>query len=139
MILEEDSLLILSYDTATDILSVNWPDLIDTPMPEIENSLHKLAKSIAHFDVKKLLLDLSTSVIGVDENQYLKLILDFMNSLTATRLEKMARVMASNPAQEDRLLEFSRDIKTQVYLPFQTKSFNNKTDALLWLMETTKY
>ncbi len=139
MILEEDSLLSLRYDAATDILSVDWPDLIDTPLPEIENSLYKLSKSIAHFDVKKLLLDLSTSVIGVDENQYQKLVLDFMASLTATRLEKMARIMAQNPAQEDRLLEFSRDIKNQVYLPFQTKSFSTKTDALAWLMENTKY
>src|SRR5688500_13370683 len=100
MILEKDSLLNFNYDTTTHILSVRYPDLTGTPIPQIKNSLDKLYRNLVNYDVKKLLLDLRYGIRGLTETQYRKLTNDFLQQLTQTRLEKVARILPANPARE---------------------------------------
>jgi len=133
MILEEDSLLNFRYDPKTDILSVRFPDLIDTPIPQIENSLEKLGRNIINFDVKKLLLDLRSGVIGIGEEDYRFHVGQFLKTLGGSRLEKVARVIPENPVREYLIDHFAAEMRTKLGLPFEAQSFTSKTEALRWL------
>src|SRR5690606_2044061 len=135
MILEEDSLLQFSYDPTTDILSVTFPDAIDTPFSQIGNSLQKLARNVAMFDVKKLLLDLSTGVPGLDEAHYHEVAKQFLEALRPSRLKKVARVIPENPAREYLIEHVAEEMYASLSLPFQARSFHDRAVAISWLLD----
>src|SRR5688500_18348573 len=126
MILEEDSVFQFNYDTATDILSVTVPDAVGTPISQTENSLQKLARNVSLFDVKKLLLDLSTGVPGVDDDHYQELAKHFLETLRQSRLKKVARVIPLNPAREYLIEHFAEEMYRNLDLPFMARSFTDK-------------
>lgn len=70
MILHQDLLLELVYDVRTDILSVKWPDIKDVSVSELEYSFQKLLDTISHYDIKRLLIDSSKSVVTLDDKIY---------------------------------------------------------------------
>lgn len=133
MILEEDALLNFRYDPKTDILSVRFPALVGTPKMQIENSMQKLGRNIINFDVKKLLLDLRSGVIGIEEEDYRHLVREFLQTLENSRLEKVARVLPENPVREYLIDHFAAEMRGKLGLPFQAQSFTSKTEALKWL------
>ena len=133
MILEEDSLLKFSYDPSTDILTVRFPDGIGTPVSQIENSLQKLARNVAQFDIKKLLLDLSSGVPGLDEANYRELVMRFSETLNYSRLKKVARVIPEDPARTYLIEHFAEKLTKDLGLSFSARSFSDKTDAIEWL------
>ena len=135
MILEEDSLLNFRYDPKTDILSVRFPDLVDIPLAQIENSLEKLGRNIINFDVKKLLLDLRSGVLGIGEDDYRYHVGEFLKTLGGSRLEKVARVLPKNPVREYLIDHFAAEMRTKLGLPFQAQKFTTKTEALRWLKD----
>jgi len=135
MILEKDSLLNFSYDTSTHILTVTYPDMIGTPLTQIENSLEKLARTILIYDIKKVLLDLRSGVPGVDEENYKELVFQLHSSLTHTRLKKLARLVPEDPAREYLIRKFPRETREKLDLTFTDRSFTNKQEAIRWLLE----
>ena len=135
MILEEDSLFLFNYDTATDILSVSFPDAVGTPLSQVENSLQKLARNVALFDVKKLLLDISSGVPGLDDAHYQELAKNFLKTLSHSRLKKVARVIPENPAREYLIDHVAEEMYANLALPFTARSFHDRTEAVNWLLE----
>ena len=135
MILEEDSLLNFRYDTTTHILSVRYPDLTGTPIPQIKNSLDKLYRNLVNYDVKKLLIDLRSGVGGVTEEQYRELLNNFLKQLAQTRLEKIARILPDNPAREYLVEHYAEILRKDITVNFEDQSFSSKAEALAWLME----
>ncbi len=135
MILEEDSLFLFNYDITTDILSVSFPDATGTPVSQIENSLQKLANNVAQFDVKKLLLDLSSGVPGLDDTEYQELAKHFLGTLRHSRLKKIARVIPENPAREYLIEHVAEEMYASLALPFIARNFTNKAEAMAWLLE----
>src|SRR5688572_13234032 len=135
MILEEDSLFQFNYDIPTDILSVRFPDAVGTPLSQVENSLQKLARNVSAFDVKKLLLDISSGVPGLDDAHYQELAKHFLQTLRQSRVEKVARVIPENPAREYLIDHFAQEIYKDLSLPFKAQSFHDKAEALAWLQD----
>lgn len=135
MILEKDSLMVFNYDTTTHILSVSYPDLTGTPLPQIKNSLEKLYRNVVNYDIKKLLLDLRSGVKGVTEAQYRDLVNDFLMKLSQTRLEKIARILPANPAREYLVEHYSQILRKDITVNFKDQNFASKAEALAWLME----
>ena len=135
MILEKDSLLNFNYDTTTHILSVRYPDLTGTPIPQIKNSLDKLYRNVVNYDVKKLLLDLRFGLRGLTEAQYRELTNDFIKQLSQTRLEKIARILPDNPAREYIVEHYSEVLRQDIIVAFVDNSFSNTADALAWLLK----
>ena len=136
MILERDSLFDFEYDPATDILTVRFPDAIGTPVPQIENSLQKLARNAANFDVKKLLLDLRTGVPGLEEADYHNLVESFLKVLKQSRVQKIARLVPENPAREYLIEHIADEMYRNLGLPFKARNFTSKAEACTWLQET---
>ena len=134
MILEKDSLLEFDYDTNTHILSVSYPDLTGIPMAQIENSLDKLYRNVVNYDVQKLLLDLRHGLRGITETQYRELTNKFLQQLSQTRLEKIARILPANPAREYFVEHYAEILREDITVDFKDKSFSNRAEALAWLM-----
>ena len=135
MILEEDSLLNFRYNTVTQILSVNWPDLTNTPLPEIENSLQKLARNIKNFDIRKVLADHRHGFTSLEGEAYKKVVEDYHRCLAETHLEKIARIIPENPAWEYFIIQLSQELKEKLNLPFEVRIFTKKAEAMEWLLE----
>jgi hypothetical protein len=135
MILEEDSLLQYQYDTTNHILSITWPDLTGTPLPEIENSLQKLARNIKNFDIRKVIADHRFGYTSLEDDAYKKVIEDYHRSLAETNLQKIARLLPENPAWEYFIKHISQELQEKLNLPFKVRFFTKKTKAIKWLME----
>jgi hypothetical protein len=133
MILYKSSLITLDYDPATDILSLDWPDIQDLFVAAVEQEIQELIKNIKHYDIKKLLLDTSRATVNVDMVQYQAFLEDFGRKLAATRLQKVARIGSSDPVRE-KLVHDAREV-TQISGGLVFKVFKNKAEALNWLME----
>ena len=133
MILYKSSLITLDYDPATDILSLDWPDIQDLFVAAVEQEIQELVKHIKHYDVKKLLLDTSRATINVDMVQYQAFLVSFARELMDTRLQKVARVGSSDPVRE-KLVNDAKEA-SQVAGAFAFKVFKSKAEALEWLME----
>ena len=133
MILEEDSILNFNYDTKTHILSVSWPDLTGTPLPEIENSLQKFARNINNFDIRKVLADHRHGFTSLEDDAYKTVVEDYHRSLAYTNLEKLARLIPEEPAWEYFITHYSQELAEKLHLPFEIRFFKKKAEALAWL------
>ena len=135
MILEEDSLLNFNYNVATHILSVRYPDMTGISIPQIKNSLDKLHRNVVNYDIKKLLLDLRYGLRGLTESQYRELTNEFLQQLSTTRLEKIARILPDNPAREYLVEHYAEVLRQDITVNFEDQSFSNTAEAVAWLLE----
>ncbi|HSI89935.1 MAG TPA: hypothetical protein VK927_02415 [Adhaeribacter sp.] len=135
MILEEDSLMHFRYDTITHILSITWPDLTHTPMPEIEDTLQKLASNIQNYDVRLMLADHRSGYKILGDEKYRSAIENYHRRLAETNLEKVARLIPDEPAWEYMLTSYSKELQQKLHLKFKIRFFTNKTEAMAWLKE----
>lgn len=133
MILRKSNLMTFDYNPATDILFVEWPDIHDFFIQEIEEEIRVLVDTIKHYDVKKLLIDTSKAVIEVNDTQYKAILASFAHSLAVnTRLKKLARVSSNNSSRE-KLVDESKDASL-VAEKIAFQNFTNKNAALEWLI-----
>ena len=133
MILYQDSLLELDYDLRTDVLYVNWPSLTEANVSYLNISINELLNAIKHYDIKKLLIDSSTSRIEIPDEVYRPLIFSFINRLKDTRLYRMARVIPENTSREARLQGYTRQMRAENMFSYETGEFMSKDQALNWL------
>ena len=69
MVLFDNSLIRLDYNPATDILEVEYPDLYDYLLSEIRRSIDTLLDTVKNYDVKRLLLDSTRTIISVGDEE----------------------------------------------------------------------
>ncbi|KAA9338938.1 hypothetical protein [Adhaeribacter soli] len=131
MILYQSSLITLDYDPATDILSVNWPDVQELYIPAVKKEVNVLVETIKHYDVKKLLIDTSRAAVDVDEEAYQNFLVSFARELMKTRLIKLARIGTKDQNREQ-LVNQTRDV-TQITQTIAVQVFNTKSEAQAWL------
>ncbi|MFD3001963.1 hypothetical protein ACFS7Z_16440 [Pontibacter toksunensis] len=133
MILHQSSLITLDYNPATDILVVEYPDVHDFLLPHIRQSLAIMVEAIRNYDVKKLLLDASRTIIDVSEEENRQLTLQLAADLMHTRLQKVARIQPLNYVRETRAQENINRIRQEGMLPYQLETFTSKAAAMDWL------
>ena len=135
MILFENSIIKLDYNPASDILEVAYPDLHDYLLSEIKNSIIVLVNTLTNYDVKKVLLDSSKTVISVSEEASKEVSTYLATSLLKTRTQKLARVQSPSTLVEITAHNNIQHIQSSLQLPFQIRNFDNKPDACSWLMQ----
>jgi hypothetical protein len=133
MVLFESSVLTLDYSPATDILEVEYPDLHDFLLPEIKRNIDTLVEVVGSYDVKKLLLDSTRTVVSVNDAESREVASYLAAGLARTRLWKVARVQSPSAAVETRAQENIKHIQHAQPLPFQLQNFTGKAEALAWL------
>ena len=132
MLLYQSSLFILDYDPATDILSLDWPDVKEFLVPAASQEVSVLIDSIKHYDVKKLLIDTSKAKVDVASSEYQKFISEFAQDLKSTRLQKFARVATTDPERE-KMAEIARQT-TNINETIEFRNFASKDEARAWLL-----
>jgi hypothetical protein len=128
MVLFQNSLITLKYNPVTDIVEIDYPDLHDYLLPEIKHSIDALVESVRNYDVKKLLLDSSQTIVSVREEESREVALYLAQGLVQTRVQPLSAVI------ETRAQENVQHVQKVWSLPFQLRHFTVKADALTWLM-----
>lgn len=129
MILFNNGLIVLNYEPATDILSVDMPTVNNLNVSEIGGSLSIIVDHVRNYDVKRLLVDARSTVVDIDEDTYTAIVSEFSRNLLTTRIQKVARIVTTSTVREN--------VVQKVYgnqnLPIEFKSFTEITPALEWL------
>jgi hypothetical protein len=133
MILFENSIVKLDYNPATDILVIDYSDLHGYLLPEIKNSVDILTDVAKSYDVKKVLLDSTRTVVSVTPDESREISVYLANALAQTRVQKLARVQSLNAEVETRAKENIEHVQQALTLPFQVRNFSEKAEALEWL------
>ncbi|WP_026461477.1 hypothetical protein [Adhaeribacter aquaticus] len=136
MLLFQNSLIVLDYEPSTDILSVKWPNVERYLLPEVKMALKTVVEYITSYDVKKLLIDASTTQSSpglIDSPEYKEIITNFVISLPKTRLQKSARIIALDAEREIKTQKLTSEIKSETKYQIESRDFRNKEDAITWL------
>lgn len=134
MILFDNNLVKLDYNPATDILEVAYPDLYDFLLAGIKQTITAIVDIIKHYDIKKILLDSSKTVIAVGAEETREITMRLAAGLRKTRLQRIARVKSADPKVETLAQGNISFIFENETLPFQLQSFTDKESARNWLM-----
>jgi len=135
MIIPSTSFIRLDYNPATDILSVELPDIRHFSISEVNRSLQLVVEAIANYDIKKLFLDSSKAVIEVEDEAYRQVIMNFGRDLMKTRLQRLARIGSSIYAQEQRASRVAEEARQTMALPIEFQNFSSKAEAMEWLIK----
>ncbi len=134
MILYSDNLIVLDYNPETDVLFVQWPDLRQFSMVEVEYSFKLLIQNIKSYDIKKLLIDSSGSNADVNNKEYQALMLQLAADFNETRLQKIGRVVSRDPVREAQLENNSRKMNIANPGKILYRNFELKEEAMNWLL-----
>lgn len=130
MILFESSIIKLDYNPATDILDVSYPDLHDYFLAEIKHTINIMVDLIKNYDVKKLILDATKTIISVSDEESREVATFLATGLMKTRIQKVARVQSLNSKVEITTQGNIRHIQASGELPFQVQNFTSKAAAI---------
>ncbi|WP_162052178.1 hypothetical protein [Pontibacter pamirensis] len=133
MVLFNNSLIRLDYNPATDIMEVEYPDLHDYLLPEIKRSVDILLDTVKNYDVKRLLLDSTRTIISVGDVESREIATYLAAGLARTRVQKVARVQSPSATVENTAQQNIRHISQVQALPFKLENFSSKALALEWL------
>lgn len=134
MILFDNSIIKIDYTPATDILEVAYPDLEGFLLSEIKHSIIVLVENVKNYDVKRVLLDASRTIISVSEEESREIATYLAAGLVCTRVQKVARIQSPSDHVETTAQGNIRYIHTSLSLPFQLQNFITKAEAVGWLM-----
>lgn len=133
MVLFDNSLIRLDYDPATDVLAVEYPDLHDFLLTEIKRSIDTLVDTMKNYDVKRIMLDSTRTIISVSDEESREIALYLTAGLMRTRISKVARVQSGSAAVEATAEGNIRHIKESMSLPFGLQNFTDRKEAVEWL------
>lgn len=122
-----------SYLNSADTLVVEWPSVSEDNKVAVKASLNAFINYLHNHPIKRLLIDGSKSVVTIGVEEYSNLVLDFSMELTATPLERIARVQSPDPAREKIVNHDTVPIYSSYYsIKFQ--EFQSQKEALCWLI-----
>lgn len=119
----------LDYNSATDVLSVEWPDIHGYNVEEIRAALGDIVLNIRNFGVRRLLVDSTKAAISISNVEYDRLATWFVRELVASPIEKVARLESGDAAREAWVASLVKACRTAVAF----RSFASKEEALKWL------
>ena len=134
MILLQNSILKLDYNPATDILEIDYPDLHGFLVLEIKHNINSLVDIVKNYDIKKVLLDSTKTVMSVSAEESKQVATYLAAGLAQTRVQQVARVQSRSTNVETTAQDNIKHIQTSLSLPFQLRNFTSKADAIAWLM-----
>ena len=127
-------IITLDYNPATDVLATSMPDVRQFGMAEVSFCLGLIVENIRNYDIKKLLLDASNSLVEVEDEAYKAMATKFAMDLMKTRLKKIARVETADAKREEKSAKMSRELKQELNLPMEFRNFSSKEEAMGWLL-----
>ncbi|WP_192820241.1 hypothetical protein [Rufibacter sp. LB8] len=133
MLLYKDSLVELQYEVATDVLSMEWPDVTGFSKSEISHYLQKVIDTLKHYDVRRYLIDSRHNKVEVTETEQKNIAYQFSTELLKTRVNKMARVVGQNTEKERRVENMRQQLVAELPFEMEYQEFTDMATALSWL------
>lgn len=133
MILFTNSIIKLDYNPAADILEVGYPDLHGFLLPEIKHSIDIMIDNVKNYDVKRVLLDSTKTIISVSEEESKEVAMYLAGGLMKTRVQKLARLQSASAVVEATAQGNIKHIRESQALPFLLQNFTVKAEAVAWL------
>jgi len=128
-------IITLNYNPATDVLDTSMPDVKQFGLSEVSFCLQLIVESIRNYDIKKLLLDSSKSVVEVEDEPYKAVTTKFGTELMGTRLKKIARVATADARREEKSATVSAELRRELNFPVEFRNFTSKAGAMEWLLQ----
>ncbi|GAA4431278.1 hypothetical protein GCM10023188_18650 [Pontibacter saemangeumensis] len=119
----------LDYNPATDVLTVEWPDIRACQADEISLALGDIVGNIRNFGVRRLLVDSRKTAGGISDGQYEKVTARFIRDIIASPVEKVARLESADAAREARLAGLVRGCRMTIAF----RNFATREEAVRWL------
>ena len=129
MVVYVNSLVTLTYAPESDTLSADWSDQEQFSLPEIKQTLEKLVEVMSNYNVKNLLIDASKANFNLTNDNYRDIIEYLEPAFKKTHLQKLARVMTSDPLREEKVYT----IRQKINFPYDFRDFKTKDEAMKWL------
>ena len=127
-------IITLDYNPVTDVLTTSMPDVKQFGLSEISFCLGLIVENVRNYDIKKLLLDSSKSVVEVEDEAYKAIMMKFGMDLRGTRLKKIARLATADTGREEKSAKLSAELRQELNLPVEFRSFTRRKEAMDWLL-----
>ncbi|WP_237144006.1 hypothetical protein [Pontibacter pamirensis] len=118
----------LEYNPATDILAACMPDIRQPELTQVSYCLGIIIETVNNYHIRSLLLDCSRSVIEVEDGSYNTIAREFATALRATRLKRLAWVVAPKARLYSAL-------RKEMNPPIELMGFYDKAEAKEWLLQ----
>jgi hypothetical protein len=132
MIVYQNSLITLTYFQEADILSVTWPNPKPYSSAEVQESITKVFETIKNYNCRKLLIDASGAEISMENEEFRRVLSDFVSELSNLGIQKLARIITSDLEREENISNFHNKLS----IPYKFYDISNRQQALNWLMES---
>ena len=133
MVIYSDSLIHLDFDPKTDILTVNWPHLVNESIVLVRPVISKVLDAIKYFHVSKILIDTKDTKTNIREDDYRKLSKEFVEVVASANLKKLARIIYAEPQREIRARILIEELSDRLGAAFKYQEFTDEKGALAWL------
>lgn len=127
-------IITLDYNPKTGVLTTTMPDVREFGTEDVSFCLGLIVESITNYDIEKLLLDSSKSVMEVEDEAYKAITMKFGIDMIETRLKKIARVRTADARREEISAKVSKELRQELNLPLEFRDFASKDEALAWLL-----
>jgi len=134
MILLDNFLVKIDYNPATDIAIIDYPDLFDFELPEVQHSLELLAETIKNYDVSKVLIKPTRTTPERSQEEGGEIAAYLATKLKEAHVKKMARLRSPYSAVDANAHKSVQLAEISQALPTQVRFFKNKSAAMEWLM-----
>src|SRR5688572_29080852 len=129
MVVYENSLITLTFAPETDTLLATWTNAELYSSFEVKQTLEKLIEALNNYNIKNLVIDARQGNVGMGDDEYRTIVIDFLNALSRTPVQKFARVMTSDPLREEKIYT----IRQKEVFPYEFEDFKTREDAFSWL------
>jgi hypothetical protein len=139
MLLHRTTLMELHYEPSTDIMSVIWPEIEESPAEQVEENLQLITLSIKTYYISRFLMDARQTRLVPDLLQLEAIYLRLFKALSEAGLQKFARVKSLTREREMISLEAIHNIhtssRTKGYIKYQFLNADTVEEATKWLLE----
>ena len=134
MILYDNGFIKLDYNTSTDILHINCPDMYEYDLLFIHQAIKVTVEILINYDIKKVILDTGNTGTDMSSESHSIVMAHLATDLVATRLQKFARIISKDTAREKRVEAFVKTWQEEARPAIKFQNFTSKADAMEWLM-----
>ncbi len=118
-----------------EILYISWHDYDPFMKVNFELYFFGLIEEITRYGIKKLILDVSCRRHDPSETEFKEIISLFLSGLSATELQKMARISPATNATNANFTQILEEMKEDLALGFELCSFMDRETASAWLQK----
>ena len=133
MILYENGFIRLEYDSSTDMLYVDGPDVQEYALMRVYEASNIIVGAIGQYNIKRLLIDSSETVVDVSHEDYKVVMNQFTRDLMKTSLQKVVRVATSDTARESGVENYVKQVKGRAKTALAFQNFTSRAAAIAWL------